>query len=179
MFWPSPIQKGKFLKRYKRFFADIDVDGQVVTAHVPNTGSLKSANNPGQTCLLSLASNPERKLKYTLEAIQAPTGAWIGVNTAWPNKLVAEAFEKKIIPHWQEFDQFKPEVKISDETRLDACLSSSKTGKKHFVEVKNVTLAQGDTAFFPDAFRSGHHRLCVESQLLYHLHGGSITHYLS
>jgi sugar fermentation stimulation protein A len=151
MFWPSPVKKAKFLKRYKRFFADIELDGQVVVAHVANTGSLKSANTPGQPCLISPASNPERKLKFTLEAIQAPSNAWVGVNTSWPNKLIQEAFDKKLLKHWMEFDEFKAEVKISDETRLDACLKNSKTKKLHYIEVKNVTLAEGDTAYFPDA----------------------------
>jgi len=155
------LDEGVFLKRYKRFFADIEWKGQKLTAHVPNTGSLKSVNNPGALCLFSHSDNPERKLKQTLEMIKAPTGAWVGVNTATPNTVVRETLMNVVgktggkLPkswqHWAEFDEVKPEFKISAETRLDFALSKKNSDKKYFIEVKNVTLAEGETAMFPDA----------------------------
>ncbi len=155
----QPLIEGVFLKRYKRFFADVEIpvelpgktstEKRVEVAHVANTGSLKSVNNPGSRCLVSPASNPERKLRYSLEAIQAPSGAWVGVNTSLPNQLVREAFEAQRIAHWKMFDGFQGEVKINKETRLDALLTRGE--KKHYVEVKNVTLAEGTAALFPDA----------------------------
>jgi sugar fermentation stimulation protein A len=151
MKWPVPLQKGIFLKRYKRFFADIDLNGEIVVAHVPNTGSLKTAAEPGQPCWVTPATNPERKLKYTLEAVQAKSGAWVGVNTSWPNQLIKEAFENKTFKHWNDYDHFQGEVKISAETRLDACLKNSKKDRLHYVEVKNVTMALENIAHFPDA----------------------------
>ena len=161
MKYSKKLDEGIFLKRYKRFFADIEWEGQTLTAHVPNTGSLKSANNPGQPCLFSHSDNPERKLKQTLEMIQAPTGAWVGVNTATPNTVVCEALEMVVgksseswpnsWQHWAAFDGVKAEYKISAETRLDFALSKKNSDKKHFIEVKNVTLAEGSTAMFPDA----------------------------
>ncbi|GIL18252.1 MAG: sugar fermentation stimulation protein [Oligoflexia bacterium] len=151
MKWEQAPLRGQFLKRYKRFFADIQLGEQVVVAHVPNTGSLKSCQEPGRPALLSPAKDPERKLKFTLEAIQVSTGTWVGVNTSWPNKLVQEAFQNRVIPEWTLFDQYQPEVKISPETRLDACLTNSKTGQKRYIEVKNVTLKEKDFACFPDA----------------------------
>lgn len=152
-----PFQQAIFQKRYKRFFADVMLGDKVEVAHVPNTGSLKSVAVANQPCLVSASTNPERKLKWTLQAIRAESGAWVGVNTAWPNVLLKEIFEKQLFPHWKEFSLFKPEVKITAETRLDALLSSSDGKKKHYVEVKNVTLADGDLtqkkgrALFPDA----------------------------
>jgi sugar fermentation stimulation protein A len=161
MKYGKKLDEGVFLKRYKRFFADIEWQGQTLTAHVPNTGSLKSANNPGRPCLFSHSDNPERKLKQTLEMIQAPTGAWVGVNTATPNAVVRETLEMVIAQpnnkwpkswsHWTEFENVKPEFKISAETRLDFALSKKNSDKKHFIEVKNVTLAEGKIAMFPDA----------------------------
>jgi sugar fermentation stimulation protein A len=155
------LDEGIFLKRYKRFFADIEWKGQILTAHVPNTGSMKSVNNPGQACLFSHSDNPERKLKQTLEMIQAPTGTWVGVNTVTPNTVVRETLEmvvghaEKKWPqnwrHWAVFDSVKPEFKISADTRLDFALLKKTSDKKHFIEVKNVTLAVGKTALFPDA----------------------------
>ena len=144
------IHQGIFLKRYKRFFADIEWQGKTITAHVPNTGSLKSVNEPGQLCLFSESDDPARKLKYTLEFIQArESQAWVGVNTQHPNALVKEALQQKLLKHWEGFDEIKPEYKISAETRFDFCLMAE--GRKHFIEVKNVTLAEGAQAQFPDA----------------------------
>ena len=162
---PGPIVEGNFLKRYKRFFADIDLNGQPVTAHVPNTGSLKSCLNPQSLSRLSYNDDPKRKLKYTLQMIKTPS-SWVGVNTSLTNSLVWEAWEKKWIPHWKPFHCAKREVKISKETRFDMALwknstelpSESKITPKHltqhtfhFVEVKNVTLAENGKAYFPDA----------------------------
>ena len=160
MKFPRKLQEGIFLKRYKRFFADIEVGGQVITPHLANTGSLKGINNPGQHCLYSESDNPLRKLKYSLEMIKAPSGAWVGVNTALPNALVKETLEHVVgkkdsivgpFSYWAQFDEVKPEHKISAETRLDFMLSRKDSDKKHYIEVKNVTLAEGTVAQFPDA----------------------------
>ncbi|WII73492.1 DNA/RNA nuclease SfsA [Bdellovibrio sp. 22V] len=153
------LQEGILLKRYKRFFADIEWKGETIIAHVPNTGSLKSVNNPGQHCLFSESDNPERKLKFTLEMIKAPTGAWVGVNTATPNTIVKETLlrvvgQKGILgtfADWSRFDECKGEHKINAETRLDFVLKRKNSDKMHFIEVKNVTLAEEGVAKFPDA----------------------------
>lgn len=157
MKFKTAVREGIFLKRYKRFFADVKLGNEIVVAHVPNTGSLKSASEAGAPCLVTESDNPERKLKFTLEAIQMPSGAWVGVNTSWPNLLAKEAFESRIFSHWQDFDELKAEVKLSPETRIDLVLSDTKKGRKHFVEIKNVTMASGEVhqkkgmAHFPDA----------------------------
>lgn len=157
MKFKTTVREGIFLKRYKRFFADVKLGNDTVVAHVANTGSLKAASEAGVPCLVTDAENPERKLKYTLEAIQMPSGAWVGVNTSWPNQLVMEAYQNKTFAHWGSFDQAKAEVKLSPETRIDLVLTDSKNQKKHFIEVKNVTMASGDLhskkgiAHFPDA----------------------------
>lgn len=159
MKYREPLSEGIFLKRYKRFFADIEWQGQKLTAHVANTGSMKSAIHPGQKCLFSRSDNPERKLKQSLEMIQTPEGFWVGVNTATPNKVVRETLEavvagqvkKKAWKHWQEFSTVKAEHMISAETRLDFCLSREDSPKMHFIEVKNVTLAAEGVAMFPDS----------------------------
>lgn len=152
----TATHQGIFLKRYKRFFADVRLKKEIVIAHVANTGSLKSALVAEQNCLLTEAESPERKLRYSLQAVQLPSG-WVGVNTSWPNLLAKEAFESKLFSHWHPYDQLQSEVKISKETRLDLLLTQTKTGKKHYVEIKNVSMASGDVAGlkglaqFPDA----------------------------
>lgn len=101
--------------------------------------------------------DPARKLKFSLQALETPWRAWVGVNTQWPNQLVKKAFEEKAVRDWDQFSSFKPEHKISKETRLDGLLTSADGKRQRFVEVKNVTLAEGDcqgfrgTALFPDA----------------------------
>lgn len=144
------LHKGKLLKRYKRFFADIEFQGQQIIAHVPNTGSLKSCLFPGQNCFFSDADNPERKLKYTLEILETPTGL-VGVNTQTPNLMMKKAIEAKLLDHWKNFDIVKPEFKINSETRLDFKLENSQSQKSHFIEVKNVSLMDKGIALFPDA----------------------------
>lgn len=156
MKYPHKLETGEFLKRYKRFFADIRWNGEVITAHVPNTGSMKTAAVPGQPCLFSVSDNPERKLKYTLEMVQAPSGSWVGVNTATPNTIVKEAIERalserKTFSRWQGFENMKPEFKITPETRFDFALWNGGGDRKHFIEVKNVTYAADGHAKFPDA----------------------------
>jgi sugar fermentation stimulation protein A len=162
--FPSQLLEGKFIKRYKRFFAEIYFEGKVFTAHVPNTGSLKSCSTPGSSCLFSQASDPKRALKFTLEAILAD-GHWVGVNTSWPNKLVAEVFSQHRLPHWSKYNSYQQEVKINDQSRIDLVLWDSKEDSTtkwkvddfkilkpvHFVELKNVTLKERTNAQFPDA----------------------------
>lgn len=159
MKFAQKLHEGIFLKRYKRFFADIEWQGQIITAHVPNTGSLKSVNHSGQPCLFSESDNPERKLKFTLQMIQSPAGAWVGVNTAIPNTIVREKLEHTVAhkkelnlySHWMDFDKVLPEYKINSETRLDFALKKNGSDKMHFIEVKNVTLEDRGVAKFPDA----------------------------
>lgn len=143
------LEEGVFLKRYKRFFADIEWRGETIVAHVANTGSMKSCNEPGSLCRFSVSDDPNRKLKYTLEMIRASSGAWVGVNTSIPNKIVKEALEARLMPHWRDVETIRPEFKISAETRFDFALEAG--GKRRFVEVKNVSLAENGVALFPDS----------------------------
>lgn len=161
MKFSKPILEGIFLKRYKRFFADIVINGETVVAHVPNSGSMRGCNMPDMPCLVSFDDNPARKLKYTLEMVKTPT-SWVGVNTQVPNKIVKEALENGLIEKFKDYKVF-PEAKINEKSRLDFALSQNhdlefkkvdlKNGKDkfHFVEVKNVSLVENEVAKFPDA----------------------------
>jgi sugar fermentation stimulation protein A len=151
----EPLRQGEFVKRYKRFFADVKLDGELVVAHVPNTGSLKSCLFTGAPCLVSESTNPARKLKATLHFIKTPT-TWVGVDTSLPNSLVHEAWETGLIDDWKAFAHARREFKISKESRLDLVLAPSaehfdQKKNLHHIEVKNVTYAEGGIALFPDA----------------------------
>lgn len=155
MKWATGPVEVTFLKRYKRFFADIKIKDGIEVAHVANTGSLKPNLQEGIKALVLPSDNPERKLKWTLVALASPSGTWVGIDTGVPNKLLKHVYQTGQCADWTTFTDFKPEVKISKETRLDGLLSSGE--RKRYLEVKNVTYAVGDLthkqgqAQFPDA----------------------------
>ncbi|MGW8160782.1 MAG: DNA/RNA nuclease SfsA [Desulfobulbales bacterium] len=140
---------GILIRRYKRFLADVRLDDeQVITAHCPNSGAMLGCSAPGSPVLLSTSSNPRRKYSHTLEMVQAGK-VWVGVNTALTNHLVREALENGDIHELGPLDTIRPEIKTSDNTRLDFLLEQR--GRKIFLEVKNCSLAENGVAMFPDA----------------------------
>ena len=150
--WPELIP-GTLVKRYKRFMADVKLaDGEVVTAHCPNSGSMRECCEPGRPVHLSFHDNPKRKLKYTWELIEMPTSI-VGINTLIPNRLVAESIETGLVSDLNGYDNVTREVKTSDNTRLDILLSSE-DGNRCYVEIKNCTLVKEGVASFPDAVTS-------------------------
>jgi sugar fermentation stimulation protein A len=146
----TALRKGKLIKRYKRFLADVTLDdGTLVTAHCPNTGSMESCYVEGSTVWLSPSDNPERKLKWTWE-FTATEGGLIGINTSRPNEVVAEAVKDGKILELAGYASVRREVKYSKNSRIDLFLESP--GKKNcYVEIKNTTLRRGDNVLFPDA----------------------------
>jgi sugar fermentation stimulation protein A len=144
------LLKGKLLKRYKRFLADIRLDsGDFITAHCANSGSMKGCIMEGADVYVSSQNRPERKLKYTWELIKMPDSL-VGVNTSIPNKLVKSAIESKKIKQFEKYPKVISEVKTSDKTRLDLMLLDE-LENKFYVEIKNCTLVENGKAMFPDA----------------------------
>ncbi|MBD2662972.1 sugar fermentation stimulation protein [Richelia sinica FACHB-800] len=150
-----PLCPGILLKRYKRFFADVQLDsGEVITAHCPNTGPMTGVSTIGSAVQVSRSDNPNRKLAYTLELIQVhdnqPT--WVGVNTALPNRVVKLALEKRLFPQLGNYSQIKGEVVYGQDhkSRVDFYLTSDDGEKPIYLEVKNTTWCDGDLALFPD-----------------------------
>jgi sugar fermentation stimulation protein A len=149
MRFKSRLIRGTLIQRYKRFLADVRLaNGEIVTAHCTNTGSMMGCKEPGSAVYISRSDNLNRKLLYTWELIKADNG-WVGINTLHPNKLVPEAVESGVIQELRGYETIRREVKVSAHTRLDLCLEG-KNGNC-FVEIKNVTLAIDGTAAFPDA----------------------------
>ena len=122
--------------------------GEIVTAHCPNSGSMKGCATPGNPVLLSRSNNPNRKLAYTWELVLAD-GQWIGINTGLPNRLVREAIEDGTVTELQGYSAIRAEVPYGENSRIDLLLEGPLG--LCFVEVKNVTLVEGGVAFFPDA----------------------------
>jgi sugar fermentation stimulation protein A len=150
MDFPAPLIPGTLIRRYQRFLADVVLpDGTVVTAHCPNSGSMKGCAIPGSPVLLSRQDSPKRKLRFTWELVQID-GTWIGINTQHPNRLVREAIEAGHVRELRGYDAVRSEVTYgSERSRIDLLL----TGDRGlcYLEVKNVTLREGDLALFPDA----------------------------
>ena len=141
-----------FIKRYKRFFTDIRTEqGELLTVHCPNTGSMQNCQVENSPCWYSLSDNPKRKLPGTLEIITTSFGNLAGVNTARPNHLVKQAIEDDLIPELRGYQDIRSEVRYGEEkSRIDLLLEGQ-TGQC-YVEVKKVTLDCGDGhAQFPDA----------------------------
>lgn len=166
--------KGKLVKRYKRFLADIELStGEKVTAHCPNSGSMKGCAVTGSQVWLSESDNPKRKYKYTWELIKVPE-TMIGINTLLPNKLVKLSIENDLIEELSGYDNVKSEVKTSAHTRLDLVLEKSDQ-TKCYVEIKNCTLVEDGVAMFPDAVTTrGQKHLDELEQLVSKGHRGVI-----
>ena len=149
MNFENKLISGELIKRYKRFFVDVKINGNSVTAHCPNTGSMEGLLTEGNKVWISKSNNPKRKLKYTLQIIES-NGSKVGVNTHLTNKIFYEAIKKNLIKEFNKNLTIKSEVNFNENTRFDFLLTKEEF--KAFVEVKNVTLSRDQfIAEFPDA----------------------------
>ena len=148
MKFTSTLIKGKLIKRYKRFFVDIKVNNQIITAHCPNTGSMLGLLEEGNEVWVTKNNDPNRKLKYTLEIIKV-NKKLIGINTHRANRIVEHGLKNKLFKEFKSIKIIKPEFKFSNDTRFDFLCD------KKIIEVKNVTLTrENKVAEFPDAITS-------------------------
>jgi sugar fermentation stimulation protein A len=184
------LQSGILIKRYKRFLADIRLDNnevstthcrKVITAHCPNSGSMKSCKTDGWPVLLSYNPGPKRKYPYTWEMVYNGV-CWIGINTGIPNRIVYDAISDNNIPELTGYTSIRREVPYGKNSRIDILLNKGKdlrgvkvtalgggkvtalggektsaigggkTSALCYVEVKNVTLVEEDGCYyFPDS----------------------------
>jgi len=155
-FYPfPPLIEGTLRSRYKRFFADIELEtGEVVTAHCPNTGPMTGVCHIGGRVLISHSSNPKRKLAYTWELaeVRDTVPIWAGANTALPNRVVKAMLEAKQIPELGDYSTIRPEVRYGGDgkSRIDFVISGEENAVPTYIEVKNTTWAKGTLALFPD-----------------------------
>ncbi len=149
MRFPGPIHDGVLLRRYKRFLADVRLaDGTEVVAHCPNSGRMTACWAPGVPCRVSHRPDPRRKLAWTLEQT-CMDGTWVLVDTALPNGVVAEGILAGTVPDLAGYATLETERRWGG-SRIDLRLSDPDR-PRCWVEVKNVTLAEGGVARFPDA----------------------------
>ena len=152
MNFENKLISGQFIKRYKRFFVDVKIKDNIVTAHCPNTGSMYGLLKKGNKVWVTKSDNPNRKLKYTLQIIEDKK-AKVGVNTHLANKIVHHALKHNLVKEFDKKIEIKPETKFGANTRFDFYIIQKKF--KAFIEVKNVTLSRIKyLAEFPDAVTS-------------------------
>lgn len=153
MEFKAPLVEATLLRRYKRFLADVRLgDGEVVTVHTANTGSMLGCAEPGSRVWLSRSANTGRKYPYSWEITETAEGVQVGINTALPNALVKEAIQTGVIGELQGYQSLRAEVPFGAEgSRIDWLLEDGGDRAACYVEVKNVTAAVADMAIFPDA----------------------------
>jgi sugar fermentation stimulation protein A len=153
MIFQKKLVEGRLIRRYKRFLADVQLPGAVITAACPNTGSLLGCAEPGSRVWLSENDSASRKYRHTWELVElgGVKPVLVGINTSLPNALVAEAIAGGTIPELAGYASLRREVGYGEErSRVDILLESPRR-KACYVEVKNVTAAASrGVALFPD-----------------------------
>ncbi|MGF1476973.1 MAG: DNA/RNA nuclease SfsA [Geminicoccaceae bacterium] len=148
MILPGPLQKGRLVKRYKRFLADIELDeGELITAHCPNPGRMLGLNVPGATVWVA----PSRgKLSHRLEMVEVEGRGLVGINTGYPNHIVREALLEGRVAQLQGYGRLRSEVAYGTNSRIDLLLEDE-ARPDCYVEIKNVHYEVDGAALFPDS----------------------------
>ncbi|MEY4588090.1 MAG: Sugar fermentation stimulation protein [Pseudomonadota bacterium] len=151
MLFNPPLYQGLFLRRYKRFLADIQAaSGEQITLHCPNTGSMRACLAEGTACWYSISRNPKRKYAATWEIATTPQGHLAGINTGRANALVGEAIHAGLLPELAGWSDLTAEVRYGEEnSRADWCVQLG--AQRCYIEVKNATLLECEQGYFPDA----------------------------
>ncbi|MCY4304477.1 MAG: DNA/RNA nuclease SfsA [Aestuariivita sp.] len=152
MQFQTPLIPANLKKRYKRFLADCILDnGQQITAHCPNPGSMIGLAEPNTRIWLEPNYNPKKKLKFGWRLVEHLNGHFTGVDTTIPNRILRHALEAHSIPQLNQYDSVQPEIKVNKGSRIDFLLTAKKQPNT-YIEVKSVTLMrQKGMAEFPDA----------------------------
>jgi sugar fermentation stimulation protein A len=155
MRFASPLLRGRLIRRYVRFLADIVLDsGETITASCPNTGAMLGLTAPGSVVWVSANDSPTRKYRHTLEIVEADLGkgpTLVGINTARPNALVGEAIAAERMRHLKGYPALRREVRYGENSRIDILLECADKGRC-YVEIKNVhMMRQHGLAEFPDS----------------------------
>ena len=144
MEFTRPLIRARLMRRYKRFLADMEVGGAVITAHCANPGSMRGMAEPGMTCWIEGNDDPKRKLRWSWKLVETGTGLAV-VDTGVANRVVAEALRREVVPQVSA-GEFRAEVKMGANSRVDFQL-----GDGTLLEVKSVTMARNGWAEFPDS----------------------------
>jgi len=150
MRFAKPLVPATLIRRYKRFLADMRLeDGREVVAHCPNPGAMTGLAEPGMRVWLEPNDDPKKKLGFRWRLVELP-GAWAGIDTSVPNRVVAEALAAGQIPGFADHE-IRAEMRYGANSRVDF-LATDAQGARVFIEVKNVHLMrEPGLAEFPDS----------------------------
>ena len=150
MKFPRRLVEATYLRRYQRFLVDVEFeDGTRTTAHCANTGSMLGVDRPGARCLLLDSANPERKLRYTLQAVRVGR-VWVGAYPVLANTIGKEAILDGLVDGLGEIAEVRTEVPYGRNSRADLLLTAT-DGTRWYVEIKSASMADGRVSMFPDA----------------------------
>lgn len=156
MRFQTPLIPGRLIRRYKRFLADVALegDGREVVAHCPNPGSMLGLAEPGMRVWLEPNDDPKKKLKHGWRLVELSGGHMAGIDTSVPNRVIKEALLGRAIASLGAYGTVRPEVRYSANSRIDFLLSEPSLPDA-YVEVKNVHLMrETGRAEFPDCVTS-------------------------
>lgn len=148
MNYPSPLIAGTLVKKYRRFIVDVRLeDGTVVTAHCPMMGPMQGIADPGRTVMLSDSGLETRRHRLTWELVDID-GTWVGVNASFPQKVLVESIEQKLIPSLREFGEMQIDATYGHRNKIDVMLQ----GMEHncFINTFHVSWGENGVALFPD-----------------------------
>lgn len=150
MRFTAPLERGTLIRRYKRFLADVALDGGgVTTVHVPNPGAMLGLTTPGLPVWMSRSPDPKRKLPLTLEMMEV-NGGLVGVNTMNPNRIAEAAIRRGEVAELTGYETLRREVRYDADSRIDILLTDPNR-PPCYVEIKNCHfLRQPGLAEFPD-----------------------------
>ena len=152
---PAPTLTATFVRRPNRFAAEVEIDGSLQLAHVPNSGRMAELFVPGATVLLRHAPSPKRRTSFDVELVEH-AGRWVGVDSRRPPGLVIEAWRAGLLPELDAFDRVRREVAYGA-SRLDLLFEGSRSrsgpspNDRCWGEAKNCNLVEDGVALFPDA----------------------------
>lgn len=146
------IHPAVFLDRPNRFIAHVELEGEIVKAHVKNTGRCRELLIPGATVYVEdfAGRMGTRKLQYSLIAVEKQN-VLINMDSQAPNKVTAEALQSGHLkfPGMDELVEIRGEYTYGD-SRIDF-YCKDRCGCELLLEVKGVTLEEDGVARFPDA----------------------------
>lgn len=136
------VVSARFIDRPNRFIAHVELNGQVETVHVKNTGRCRELLLLGSEVWLAAGENPGRKTRYDLVAVRKQGGLLVNIDSQAPNCVVKEWLQR------QDFDEIRPET-VYGASRVDFLM---RRGEERFLlEVKGCTLERQGIGYFPDA----------------------------
>ncbi len=149
---PLTLQSAELIQRYKRFLADVTLDGgEQLTLHCPNTGSMRNCGSPGERIWYSTSDNIKRKYPHSWELTQTAKGDFICVNTQRANQLIYLALQQQRLEPFQHYAGIRREVAYGKKSKIDFLLQQPGLADC-YLEVKSCTLQEEDGyGYFPDA----------------------------